>query len=76
MRYSIEFMKRHVALLLPSLFLHSLGPAMLRAQVDRTAITGIVTDQQGNRVPQARVRATQSATGLQRETVTTSQGVL
>jgi len=75
MRYSIEFMKRHVALLLPSLFLQSLGPAMLRAQVDRTAITGIVTDQQGNRVSQARVRVTQSATGLQRETVTTAQGV-
>ncbi|HUK14915.1 MAG TPA: TonB-dependent receptor [Bryobacteraceae bacterium] len=47
---------------------------MLWAQVDRTAITGTVTDQQGNRVPQCRVRATGQATGFQRETLTTSQG--
>ena len=47
---------------------------MLRAQVDRAAITGTVTDQQGNRIPQAHVLAIQSATGLQRETLTTSQG--
>ena len=60
---------RYIALLL----LFS-GPAILRAQVDRTAITGTVTDQQGNRVPQCRVRATESATGFQRETLTTSQG--
>src|ERR1700683_1560292 len=46
----------------------------LQAQVNRTAITGTVTDQQGNRVPQANVRAIQSATGLRRETSTTSQG--
>ena len=46
----------------------------LDAQVDRAAVRGTVTDQQGNRIPQARVRATDSATGLQRETVTTSQG--
>lgn len=44
------------------------------AQMDRSAITGIVTDQQGNQIPQARVSATQSATGLQRETITSSQG--
>ena len=51
-----------------------LGSAILCAQVDRTAITGIVTDPQGNRVPESRVRATESATGFQRETLTTSQG--
>ena len=56
------------------LLLPPLGPVVLRAQVDRTAITGTVTDQQGNRVPQARVRATGSATGFQRETLTTSTG--
>ena len=44
------------------------------AQVDRTAITGTVTDEQGERIPQANVHATESATGLQRETLTTSQG--
>ena len=41
--------------------------------MDRTAITGIVTDQQGNRVP-AKVRATESATGFQRETCQTPEG--
>src|ERR1035441_9075443 len=56
------------------LFLQPLGPVVLRAQVDRTAITVTVTDQQGNRVPQSRVRATESATGFQRETLTTSTG--
>jgi hypothetical protein len=55
-------------------FIQLLGPAMLWPQVDRTAITGTVTDQQGNRVPQSRVRASESATGFQRETLTTSQG--
>ena len=50
------------------------SPIVSRAQVNRTAVTGTVTDQQGNRVPQCRVRATQSATGFQRETLTTSQG--
>src|ERR1700677_593852 len=52
----------------------TLGPGGLRAQVDRTAITGTVTDQQGNRVPQTRVRATESGTNFQRETSSTSQG--
>jgi protocatechuate 3,4-dioxygenase beta subunit len=56
------------------LTLQPLGQIALRAQVDRTAITGTVTDQQGNRVPQSSVRATESATGFQRETLTTSQG--
>jgi hypothetical protein len=51
-----------------------LASAVLWAQVDRTAIMGTVTDQQGNRVPQSGVRATESATGFARETLTTSQG--
>src|SRR5580692_7120423 len=51
-----------------------LAPIVLRAQVDRTAITGTVTDRQGNRIPQSGVRVTESATGFQRETLTTSQG--
>jgi len=65
---------RHIAPFLLFLFLQPLSPIVLRAQVDRTAITGTVTDQRGNRVPQSRVRATESATGFQRETLTTSQG--
>ena len=65
-----------LALFVLFLFLQPLSPIALRAQVDRTAITGTVTDQQGNRVPQCRVRATESATGFQRETLTTSRGHL
>jgi len=56
------------------LLLEPLSPIVLRAQVDRTAITGTVTDQQGNRVPECRVRATEHATGFERQAVTTSQG--
>ena len=44
------------------------------AQVESSSLTGTVTDQQGKRVPQAKVRAIQAATGLQRETETTPQG--
>jgi Carboxypeptidase regulatory-like domain len=51
-----------------------LFPLLLRAQVDRTAMTGTVTDQQGNRIPQCSVRATERSTGFERATLTTSQG--
>jgi Carboxypeptidase regulatory-like domain len=44
------------------------------AQVESSSLTGTVTDQQGKRIPQARVQATQTATGLRRETETSSQG--
>src|SRR5580700_6173032 len=44
------------------------------AQVGRSALTGTVMDQQGNRIPHARIRATEAKTGLQRDTETTSQG--
>lgn len=49
-------------------------PVIALAQVDRTAITGTVTDPQGNRVPRCRVRVIERGTGFQRETLTTSQG--
>jgi len=62
----------YVILLWVSLCL--LLPGCLSAQVDRTAITGTVTDQQGNRVPQCSVRATDIATGFERETSTSSRG--
>src|ERR1700678_3496529 len=55
-------------------WLQPLSPIVFQAQVNRTAITGTVTDSQGNRVPQCGVRATEGATGFQRETLTTSQG--
>lgn len=62
------------AALLALLLFQPLSETVLRAQVDRTSITGTVTDQQGNRIPQCEVRATERATGFRRETLTTSQG--
>ncbi|HEY7337181.1 MAG TPA: carboxypeptidase regulatory-like domain-containing protein [Bryobacteraceae bacterium] len=44
------------------------------AQTERTSLTGVVIDPQGNRVPGAKVVAVHEATGLKRETETTSQG--
>src|ERR1700722_19695866 len=64
----------HIAQLLLFLSLQPVAPIILRAQVDRAALTGAVTDQGGNRVPQCAVRATESSTGFQRETLTTAQG--
>ena len=57
----------------PAVLLISLC-GMARAQVDSSSLTGTVTDQQGKRIPKAKVRATQGTTGLQRETETTSEG--
>ena len=51
-----------------------LSSNLLCAQVNRTAITGAVTDQQGHRISQCRVHAKEAATGFERETQTTSQG--
>jgi len=65
---------RYAAPFLLFLSLPCLSPCPLRAQVDRTAIAGTVTDQQGNRVPQSKVRATGIDTTFQRDTLTTSQG--
>ena len=64
----------HRVALASIIFVPALGPRVLQAQVDRTAISGTVTDQQGNRVPQCGVRATERATGFQRGTLTTSEG--
>jgi hypothetical protein len=47
---------------------------LANAQVSRTALTGTVTDEQHARVPDAHVKITDAATGLQRETQTSSQG--
>lgn len=66
--------RHHISLLMLFALLQPLAPIVLRAQVDRTALTGIVTDQQGNRIPQSTVRVTEGATGFERETQTTSQG--
>jgi len=67
--YQFAAVQRGLATILLFAFVHTAGSVALLAQVDRTAITGTVTDQLGNRVPQCKVRAT----GSQRETLTTSQ---
>jgi Carboxypeptidase regulatory-like domain/TonB dependent receptor len=57
------------------LFFYTLGLSpCASAQTERTYLTGVVIDPQGNRVPQAKVVALQDATGLKRQTETTSQG--
>ncbi len=56
----------------PALLISFCGMAW--AQAGSSSLTGTVTDQQGKRIPHAKVRAAQAATGLQRETETTSQG--
>ncbi|HTR38385.1 MAG TPA: carboxypeptidase regulatory-like domain-containing protein [Bryobacteraceae bacterium] len=58
-----------------ALILFPAGSAKLNAQVNRSTLTGVVSDQQDNRIPGARVRGSQAETGLQRETLTTSQGI-
>ena len=67
-------MTAHSAARLSFLFCASTLALCLHAQTERTYLTGVVTDPQGNRVPQAKVVAVQDATGLRRETETTSQG--
>jgi Carboxypeptidase regulatory-like domain len=66
--------RHHISLLMLFALLQPVAPIVLRAQVDRTALTGTVTDQQGNRIPQSTVRVTEGATGFERETQTTSRG--
>jgi hypothetical protein len=58
-----------------SLFFFNLGLCVCSwAQTEQTYLTGTVVDQQGNRVPQAKILAVQESTGLKRETQTTSTG--
>jgi hypothetical protein len=59
---------RHGLLLLLSALLP------LTAQVERSALAGTVTDQQGARIAQCLVRSTERTTGFRRETITNSQG--
>ncbi len=58
------------SILLPFLF----GSATVVAQVAQCSLTGTVADPQGNRVPGASVTVVQNSTGLQRSTLTNSQG--
>jgi hypothetical protein len=56
------------------LLLPLLASVSISAQVGRTSLTGTVMDEQGKRVPSAKVQATNSATGLRRETETNAFG--
>jgi len=47
---------------------------LLIGQTERTYLTGTVTDPQGNRIPRVQVVAVEDATGLKRQTESTSQG--
>ena len=49
-------------------------PGNALAQMERSALSGTVTDQQGNLVPEAKIVATEINTGLQREAASTSKG--
>ena len=62
-------------LLIPIVFLLLISlSGIARAQVQSSSLTGTVTDQQGKSVPQAKVKAIETATGLRRETETSAQG--
>ncbi len=49
-------------------------PLAVQAQVALSSLTGTVTDQLGNRIPGASVKAVEKSTSLERQTVTNSQG--
>src|ERR1700733_10662657 len=52
----------------------SLFASLCAAQVDRSGLTGIVTDSSGSLLPQAHVTVVENATGLRREAVSNGGG--
>ena len=56
------------------LLLSLLSSVSMSAQVARTSLNGTVTDEQGKRIPSAKVHATNTATGFLRETETNVLG--
>jgi hypothetical protein len=56
------------------LLLILLGSVSISAQVARTSLNGTVTDEQGKRIPSAKVHAINTATGFRRETETNALG--
>src|SRR6267378_659525 len=69
-RGGVDIMKRLVLAILVVLSL----AAAANAQTFRGAINGTVTDPSGAVIPNAQVKATESATGIDHNTVTTSEG--
>jgi hypothetical protein len=53
----------------------ALASVPARAQLDSTALAGTITDNSGRVIPNVQVVAEEDATGLRRETVSSSQGV-
>ncbi|MBI3470648.1 MAG: TonB-dependent receptor [Candidatus Solibacter usitatus] len=67
-------MKNYIRLTAVSLSLCILSLAPLAAQVNTSAIAGVVTDESGSVVPGAAITITQVETGLTRKTVSTEAG--
>jgi hypothetical protein len=65
---------RHVFAVRYTAFLLLISSGNALAQMERSALSGTVTDQQGNLVPEAKIVATEINTGLQREAASTSKG--
>src|SRR5215831_16819073 len=57
-----------------SFLLAGTGAALLRAQVNTSAIAGIVTDESGRVAPGVEIEVVQAATGLTRKTITNDTG--
>jgi outer membrane receptor protein involved in Fe transport len=68
----MQFRRRVVPMLL---IIAALLPRIARAQSATGSIEGVVTDQSGAALPGVTVTLTQSATGVQRETVTDTSGL-
>ena len=56
------------------LLLSLLASVSVAAQVARTSLNGTVTDEQGKRIPSAKVHATNDSTGFRRQTETNALG--
>ena len=56
------------------LLVATIAPLSLLSQIARSSLTGTVTDPQGRRIPGATVHALENASGLERESITNSDG--
>lgn len=72
--FFVSYPKTTMTLSIKPLLLLPLAALLASAQVSLTTLTGTVTDEQAGHVPSARVKVTDTATGLSRETITSAQG--
>ena len=68
-------MENHSARQILCILILLLAESCCFGQIDRSGLSGTVTDGSGRRVPGARITAIQTATGLLRETVSSTSGV-